>query len=130
MKQFALEQFLEPLMGDSSYFTKRMFAGLSIYYNELMVFVLTEKPGDREWRGQQSDFDIWNGVLVCTSREHHESLKKEFSALVDHPVIGKWQYLPMDNDSFEAQFDLLIEAVSRADKRIGIIPGTKRKKRK
>ena len=130
MKEFLLEQFLEPLMEDDSYFTKKMFGGLAIYYNGLMVLILTEKPGDRDWKGGKFSFDIWNGVLVATSREHHESLKKDFSALINHPLIEKWQYLPMADSKFEEQFDQLVELVMNNDTRVGIVPGAKKKKRK
>ena len=40
---FSLEHFCEPLVNDPSYFSKRMFGGLAIYYSDLMVLVLSEK---------------------------------------------------------------------------------------
>lgn len=129
---FSLEYFCEPLMEHPSYFSKRMFGGLAIYFNDLMVFTLVESPGEREWKGQCFDFDLWNGVLVCTSREHHISLQSDFSGLISHPILGKWLYIPMTEIDFENQFHALVERVRVGDRRVGIVPGqgkrTKKKK--
>jgi hypothetical protein len=35
----------------------------------------------------------WNGMMVCTSREHHASIRSQFPQLVSHEVLGKWLYL-------------------------------------
>jgi len=130
MKEYLLEQFLEPLMASDTYFTKKMFGGLAIYYDGLMVLTLSEKAGDREWRGEKFSYDLWNGVLVCTSREHHESLKTDIPALVNHPVIPKWLYLPMEDANFEPLFDSLVEIIMNKDQRFGIVPGMKSRKSK
>lgn len=131
-KIFSLEHFCEPLMDDPSYFSKAMFGGLAIYYRDLMVMVLAENPGDREWKGINYDFDLWNGVLLCTSREHHDHLKRAFPALTGHPVLGKWLYVPMSHPDFEVSVVGLVEAMGKGDSRIGIVPGQKsrRKSRK
>ena len=130
MTKFSLEHFCEPLMKDASYFSKRMFGGLAVYYRELMRFCIVESPGDKQWRDEKYAFDIWNGVLLCTSREHHESLQAQWPSLVSHPVLGKWLYLPMTADSFESDFSELVEHVQKNDPRIGIVPGTKKRKSK
>lgn len=130
MSQFSLEHFCEPMMEDSSYFSKKMFGGLAIYYNDLMTFVLVETPGDREWRGQKYDFDLWNGVLICTSREHHEGLRSQFPSLTNHPVLGKWQYLPISVPSFEQDFEGLVQNAVDRDPKIGIVPGLKKRSSK
>lgn len=74
----------------------------------------------------------WQGALVCTSREHHESLLAEFPSLVRHPVLGKWLYLPESADSFEADARRLVQLASRRDPRIGVASsaGKKRKVKK
>jgi hypothetical protein len=118
-------------MENPSYFSKRMFGGLAIYCNDLMVFVITESPGDKEWRGQRFDFELWNGFLVCTSREHHQQLQQRFGELVSHPILGKWLYVPMSAPSFEPTVEALVELVQHKDPKIGIVPGqSKRKKSK
>ena len=75
---------MEPLQEDLSYFSKRMFGGLAIHYNDLMVFCLMESPGDREYRGTTYDFDIWNGAMLCTDFAQHESLFTSFPMLVNN----------------------------------------------
>lgn len=129
MSQFSLEYFCEPLMEDPSYFSKRMFGGLAVYYRDLMTFVLVESPGDREWKKQKFDFDLWNGVLVCTSREHHEALVGHCPGLRSHPVLGKWLYLPMSESVFEAEFETLVELAQKGNAGIGIVPGQKKRKK-
>lgn len=129
MSQFSLEYFCEPLMEDRSYFSKRMFGGLAVYYRDLMTFVLVESPGDREWKDQKFDFDLWNGVLVCTSREHHEDLVGSCPGLRSHPVLGKWLYLPMSHESFESEFEALVELTQKGSAGIGIVPGQKKQKK-
>ena len=89
-KDFALSWILEPLEDLDTYLTKRMFGGLAAYLDGKMIALLAESPGDREWKGQTFDFEIWDGLLIPTSREHHESLQKEFPYLLNHPVLGKW----------------------------------------
>jgi len=128
--QYSLEHFCEPLMEDPSYFSKKMFGGLAVYFNDLMVFVIVESPGDREWKGNTYDFDLWNGIMVCTSREHHNSLQTQFSSLVSHPVLGKWLYSPVGDQAFESEVEKIVACVHRGDPRVGIVPGQKKKKKK
>lgn len=128
MSQFSLEYFCEPLMQDPSYFSKKMFGGLAIYYRDLMAFVLVESPGDREWKQQKFTFDLWNGVLICTSHEHHQGLLSHSPGLRSHPVLGKWLYLPMSDPGFESEFEELVRLAQKNDHRIGIVPGARKRK--
>ena len=43
----------------------------------------------------------WNGLLVCTSREFHAALIRDYPALQPHPVLPKWLYLAQACDGFE-----------------------------
>lgn len=70
----------------------------------------------------------WQGVLVCTSHEHQESLRAEIPSLVKHPVLGKWLYLPERCDTFEADAQRLVKLVKSRDPGIGVAP-SRRKKR-
>ncbi|MCB9083170.1 MAG: hypothetical protein H6624_02440 [Bdellovibrionaceae bacterium] len=116
-------------MDNPSYFSKRMFGGLSIYYEDLMVLVLMESPEDREWRGTKYSFDLWNGVMICTDRERHPELHESFKGLISHPVLGKWLYLPMSDLAFESTFSALVEAIADNSPLIGIAPGTRSRKK-
>lgn len=116
-------------MEDPSYFSKKMFGGLAIYHMDLMRFVLAEDPDGREYRGQIYDFDIWNGALICTSREHHPSLQKQWPRLRAHPILGKWLYLEMSHKNFETVFSEIIDSTLENDQRIGIVPGQRSRKK-
>lgn len=129
-KHFGTEWILEPLLDNPSFYTKGMFGGLAVYYEGLMVLTLTNSNGDREWKGKKYDFDLWDGVLVCTSKEHHEFLTTKFKSLISHPVLPKWLYLPMEDPKFESTAQGLVELIAQRDPHIGIVPGTRKKKAK
>lgn len=129
-KIFSYEVFCEPLQDSESYFTKAMFGGLAVYYNNLMVLMIAESPGDYEYKDTQYEFEIWNGLLVPTDRHYHSHLKSLMPELVNHPVLGKWLYLPANTENFEVCAETLIEWIQRKDPKIGIIPGQSRRKKK
>ena len=129
-KVFELEWILEPLCDDASFLTKPMFGGLCAYYRGKMVAVLMESPGERTYKKIKSPFDLWDGLLIPTSREYHESLKSEFTDLVEHPVLGKWLYLPKTTETFENVSSQIVRLIRREDERFGIIPGTKKRRSK
>lgn len=129
-KEFQLTWLLEPLEDDPSFATKRMFGGLAVYFNDLMVLLLAESEGDREWKGQRFDFDIWNGLLCPTDRVHHDSLCAEFPSLVAHPILGKWVFLPLSDSNFEALAQRIVFQICKKDHRFGIVPGKGKNKHK
>ena len=53
----------------------------------------------------------WNGMMACTSREHHASLRAEFPALESHRVLGKWLYISQLHPEFEGVATGLVELV-------------------
>lgn len=71
----------------------------------------------------------WCGVLVCTDRVHHESLRRDFPSLIPHPILPKWLYLPDTTEGFEAIAERLVRLVRGRDPRIGVEPGSSREKR-
>ncbi len=121
-KTFALRYILEPFEKNPTFLTKPMFGGLSVYLNGRMVMVIMETPGDREYKGTTSPFDLWNGVLMPMERSSHESLVREFPDLVPHPVLGKWLYLPMSSPSFEYHIELIARLIEQDDLRFGVYP--------
>lgn len=127
-KQFSLEWAFEPFQDDPSFFSKRMFGGLSAYKDGRIVMVLTENPGEQSWRGKNYAFDIWNGILFPTERKHHPAILKDFPSLVPHPVLPKWLYLPMTVDDFEAVAEIIAKLIGRNDVRFGVIPKAKDRK--
>lgn len=65
-----------------------MFGCLAVYVREKIVLVL------RDERENTAD----NGVWLATTKEHHESLGREFPNMRSIKVLGKavtgWQVLP------------------------------------
>lgn len=115
---WAFEQFEE----DEGFYTKRMFGGMAAYCHGKMVMLLAENPGDRIYREKVYDFDIWNGVLLPTEYELQDSITKEFPTLVQHPVLKKWLYIPLDTEDFEDTVNQISSYISDSDERFGIFP--------
>ena len=129
-KVFTLHWVYEAFDDDPTFMTKRMFGGLAIYVHGKMVMVLVEDPGNREWKGETFDYDIWSGILFPTDREFHADILKDFPSLVSHPILGKWLYLPMSDESFEGLVDQIAERIAKKDSLFGIIPQARSKRKK
>ena len=72
----------------------------------------------------------WNGMMACTSREHHASLQAEFPHLKPHPVLGKWLYISQSHAEFESVAVELVAAAHKRDPRLGIEGDVRKKRRK
>ncbi len=112
-----LQWLAEPLLHESTFVLKSWFGGRTIMLHGKHHLFLTTQD------------EPWQGVLVCTSREHHASLRAEFPALVPHRVLGKWLYLSEATDDFEPIARSLVQRVRANDPRFGILPSPKKKKR-
>lgn len=106
----------EPLADDPSFVLKSWFGGRTIMLHGKHQLFLTTQG------------EPWQGVLVCTFHEHQPSLLTEFPALVQHPVLKKWLYLPESADSFERDAKRLVRLVKARDSRLGILPSPRKKK--
>lgn len=126
-KEFENLSYFEDLQTDSSFTLRPMFGLLAIYYRGLNVAVIGADPGDRTYRKIKYPFDLWDGILLPTSREHHPSLQQEWPALVSHPVLGKWLYLPQQTEDFETLLMEIVRKIRRGDPRFGVVPGKKNK---
>ena len=97
-----------------------MFGCLAVYVKDKIVLVLRDK------RGNPAD----NGVWLATTKEHHESLRREFPNMRSIQVLGKavtgWQVLPVDAPDFEEAALRACELILAGDPRIGKVPGTRR----
>jgi hypothetical protein len=100
--------------------TNPMFGCLAVYVGPKIMLVLRDKPGGRD-----------NGVWLATTREHHESLRRDFPHMRSIGVLGKditgWQILPADAPDFEQSALHACELIAAGDPRIGKIPGAKKK---
>jgi len=112
---FVLEA-LAPL----SPYTRPMFGCLAVYVKDKIVLILRDKPTNT------SD----NGVWLATTRDHHDSLRREFPNMRSIHVLGKpvtgWQVLPADAADFEAAAQRACDLVLAGDARIGKVPGARR----
>lgn len=112
-----LQWLAEPLVDEPTFLLKSWFGGRTIMLHGRHHLFLTVQG------------EPWQGVLVCTSHEHHASLRAEFPTLVPHPVLGKWLYLSEAVESFERDARRLVQCVRARDPRLGILPSPKKKRR-
>lgn len=112
-----LQWLAEPLSNEPTFVLKSWFGGRTIMLHGRHHLVLTAQG------------EPWQGVLVCTSHEHHASLRADFPALVPHPVLGKWLYLSEATETFERDARRLVQCVRARDPRLGIEPSPKKKRR-
>jgi hypothetical protein len=98
--------------------TRPMFGCLAVYIEEKIVLVLRDKLDRR------AD----NGVWLCTTEKHHESLRRQFPNMRSIQVFGKevtgWQVLPAEALDFEEAALRACELIVARDPRIGKVPGT------
>ena len=100
--------------------TNPMFGCLAVYVGNKIVLILRDKPTP----------DADNGVWLCTTEEHHESLRREFPHMRSIRVFGKtvtgWQVLPVDAPDFEEAALRACELIAARDPRIGKVPKPRR----
>ena len=118
MKPFDHEWIFDAFAGRPTFFTKQMFGGLAAYLHERQMLVLVEPTKTGRWK--------WHGALVCTSLEHHASIRAEFPALAPHAVLGKWLYVDSAHDDFESTMEAVAKRMARNDRRFGIAPAPRR----
>ncbi|MGC9993963.1 MAG: hypothetical protein ABSE79_01475 [Terriglobia bacterium] len=101
-------------------YTRPLFGCIAVYVQDKIVFVLRDKRTSRED----------NGVWLATTREHHESLRREFPSMRSIKVLGTevtgWQVLPADEPDFEEAALRACELILAGDPRIGKGPGARR----
>jgi hypothetical protein len=100
--------------------TYPMFGCLAVYVGDKIVLILRDK------RDETAD----NGVWLATTKDHHDSLRREFPNMRSIQVLGKgvtgWQVLPADAPDFEEAALRACERILAADPRIGKVPGSRR----
>ena len=113
----SLRSFGDALAPDSSLAAHR-FSCLG--NKDKIVLILRDRPKNT------SD----NGVWLATTREHHDSLRREFPNMRSIQVLGKpvtgWQVLPSDAADFEAAAQRACDLLLAGDARIGKVPGARR----
>ena len=107
----------EPLETDASFVLAAMFGAKAVYLDGRLVLCFSSRE------------EPWRGVLVCTEREHHASLRARFPSLSPHPVLPKWLYLPESAGDFERAAGQLVELARDRDPRIGVAPSPRKRRR-
>lgn len=121
MKTFEHEWILEAFADDRSFFTKRMFGGLAAYLHERLMLLLVEPTKSGRWK--------WHGVLVCTDREHHASIRDQFPALAPHGILRKWLFIDSTHQDFESTMEAVANRVASNDPRFGVVPRSPKRRR-
>ena len=113
-------QFVLDAIAPLSPTTRSMFGCLAVYVADKIVLILRDK------RDATAD----NGVWLAITRDHHDSLRREFPNMRSIQVLGKgvtgWQVLPADAPDFEEAALRACERILAKDPRIGKIPGARR----
>jgi hypothetical protein len=117
-------EFVLDVLAPLSPRTNPMFGCLAVYVGEKIVFALRDK----------TTAPIDNGVWLATTRDHHESLQREFPNMRSIQVFGTevsgWQVLPANAPDFEEAALHACELVLSRDPRIGKVPKRKKSMRK
>ena len=112
MKTFDHEWIFERFEAHPSFFSKRMFGGLSAWLYGRLMMILVEPTKTGRWK--------WHGVLLCTEREQHSAITSEFPALAPHSVLKKWLYIDSYHDDFEPTMQRVADLIARNDPRFGV----------
>lgn len=108
---------VESIMEEPSYLDKAMFGCRGIYLHGRLMLVLC------------SGEEPWNGLLIATYHEFHDSIRDDFEDVAQHPVLKKWLYLPEASEDFETVAFDIVEVIRMNDQRFGVEP-KERKRRK
>lgn len=112
-KEHALRWVVEALEEERSYFEKPMFGCLAIYLHGRLSLLLS------------SGEEPWNGLLIPTDHQCHDSIRQDFYDVVQHPVLKKWLYLREASENFETVAQDIVEALKLNDMRFGVEPKEK-----
>lgn len=114
-KKNPLMWIFEPLEDNPRLVRKKLFSFDAVYLDGLLYLAVSEGK------------EPWNGLLVCTSHQHHGAIQSQFPQLKPHPVLGKWLYLSQLHPDFEAVAPELVELAAKRDRRLGVEPRPKKK---
>jgi hypothetical protein len=109
---------VDPIMEEPSYIDRAWFGCRAIYLHGRLMLVLC------------SGEEPWNGLLIATEKELHDSIRQDFETLVQHPVLKKWLYLPENSEDFESVSAEIVEAVRIGDQRFGVEPRERKRWKK
>ena len=112
-KEHDLRWVVESIEEERSFFEKSMFGCLAIYLHGRLALLLS------------SGEEPWNGLLIPTDHQFHDSIRGDFADIVQHPVLKKWLYLPEALENFETAALDIVDAINMNDMRFGVEPKEK-----
>ena len=95
-----------------------MFGCLAVYLHGRLSLLLS------------SGEEPWNGLLIPTDHQFHDSIRRDYQDIVQHPVLKKLLYLPESVEDFETSAQEIVEAIRINDPKFGVEPKEKVPKRK
>ena len=95
-----------------------MFGCLAVYIHGRLSLLLA------------SGEEPWNGLLIPTDHQFHDSIRQEYQNVIQHPVLKKWLYLPEASEDFESDAQEIVEVIRMNDPRFGVEPKERVLKRK
>lgn len=98
----------EPLEDVPTYELRRLFSFRAAYLDGRLYLAVN------------SGKEPWNGLLVCTSRDHHPAMLQQYPQLAPHTVLGKWLYLSQAHPEFESIASELVLLARKRDPRLGV----------
>lgn len=93
--------WIEDLLPEDQYRRKSMFGGFAYYMDDRLFMVTFESKGQKKYKGQNFDYELWEGCMFPVEKEHHPEVLQKFPFLIVHPILGKWLYVPTDTEGFE-----------------------------
>jgi hypothetical protein len=95
-----------------------MFGCLAVYLHGCLSLLLS------------SGEEPWNCILIPTAPQYHDSIRRDYQNVFQHPFLKKWLYLPGASKDFEADSHEIVEAIRMNDPRFGVEPTEKIPKKK
>ena len=109
-KEQPLRWVIESLEDERSYLEKSMFGCLAVYLHGRLSLLLS------------SGEEPWNGLLIPTDHQFHDSIRQDYQNVLQHPVLKKWLYLPEASEDFESDAQEIVEVIRMNDPRFGVEP--------
>jgi hypothetical protein len=128
-KELVELNWIEELLPQDHVRFKR-FGGFAYYVEEKMILFLIESLGNTTYRGQEFDFELWNGAMFPAEKEHHPEILRLYPFLRNHPILPKWLYVPTGGDDFENDVEMLLRELRRRNPLFGSIPKARSPKKK
>lgn len=121
-------QWIEDRLPDNHQ-RRKMFGGFAYYIDEKLMLVIFEAYGNKQYRGQKFEYEIWNGCMFPVEKNAQTEVLQLFPFLMNHPVLPKWLYLPTESEDFENNAEAVLKEIRRRNILFGTIPKQKKQKR-